>query len=460
MKIKDKVSSQKEEHLKLLSNNTNIIILDHHEIDNDMNYGNYENNIVIINSQEENYPNHALSGAGVAMKFVQGYCMEYNIPFPNKLYGLAACGIVADVMDMSDLENKQIVSTGLKYLRENNFLYKLISDAHYNIENPEPTIKDIGWVIGPNINAIIRLGTQEQKNIIFMSLILPNLLIPSSKRGEEEQQVPIFEEAVRFCKNAKKRQSNAVDKSIKLIEEDLDIKDNDKAIIYVDDDKKLTFELSGLIANKLLSQYNRPIILLRHYNDGDIDELRGSVRGKQVEGLDNLKEALNGITGVNKAEGHAFAFGLGVNKNMLNEFKAHLNLVLSKVNFNVNSYDVDLISKYNELNIPMAEIMGRDDVWCHGVEKPLAVITNISTDRYNLMGNEQQHLKIDCGNYDILFFNVPDLTTKLINGEKFDIDAIGDFSIDMAYNIGRLQFVVKDFNLKPYTKKTVWDLVF
>ena len=460
MKIKDNVSSQKEEHLKLLANGTKIIILDHHEIDNDMDYGNYKDNIIIINSQEENYPNHALSGAGVAMKFVQAYCSEYGVPFPNKLYALAACGIVADVMDISDLENKQIVVEGLKYLKEHSFLYKLICDAHYNMENPQPTIKDIGWVIGPNINAIIRLGTMEQKDIIFKSLVSPNLLVISSKRGEDDQEVPIFEEAVRLCKNAKKRQSTAVDKSIKLIEEDLEINDNDKAIVYVDEDQKLTFELSGLIANKLLSQYNRPIILLRHYTDNNVDELRGSVRGKQVDGLDNLKESINGITGVDKAEGHAFAFGLGINKDMLNEFKAHLNLVLSNVNFNVNSYDIDLLAKYNELNIEMAKIMARDDIWCHGVDKPLAVLTDVSTDDYDMMGNEQQHLKINCGKYDVILFNVPELTNKLSNGEKFDIDVIGDFSIDMSYNIGRLQFVVKDYNLKPYTKKTVWDLVF
>ena len=460
MKIKDKVSSQKEEHLKLLKNGTKIIILDHHEIDNDMNYGEYQNDISIVNSQEENYPNHALSGAGVAMKFVQAYCNEYNVAFPNKLYGLAACGLVADVMDIGDLENKQIITNGLKYLKEHPFLYRLITDAHYNIEDPEPTIKDIGWVIGPNINAIIRLGTMDQKHIIFKSLVSPTLLVLSSKRGEEEQEVPVFEEAVRLCKNAKKRQTTAVDKSIRTIEKELKIKDSDRSIVYIDDNQELTFELSGLIANKLLSQYNRPVVLLRHYVDGNIDEFRGSVRGKQVDGLDNLKDTMNGITGVDKAEGHAFAFGLGVESNLINEFKLHLNEALQGVNYDVNSYEVDLISKYNELNIPMAEIMAKDDIWGHGVEKPLAVLTDISTDDYDLMGNEQQHLKINCGKYDVILFNVPKLTQELIDGHKTNLDVVGDFSIDMAYNVGRLQFIVKDFDKKPYTVKTVWDIVF
>ena len=458
--VPDAGSSQKTEHLKLLENGMKIIILDHHEMVNDMDYGEYQNNIAIVNSQEENYPNHALSGAGVALKFAQAYCEKYGVPFPNKLYALAACGIVADVMDIGDLENKQIVTTGLKYLKEHLFLYQLIQDTHYNNEEPEPTIKDIGWVIGPNINAIIRLGTQEQKNMIFKSLVSPMLLVPSSKRGEEDQEVPVYQEAVRLCKNAKKRQTTAVDKSIRIIERELQIGDDDRAIVYVDEDQELTFELSGLIANKLLSQYNRPVILLRHFKNGDVDELRGSARGKAVEGLDNLKEALNGLTGVQKAEGHAFAFGVGVDKDMLSEFKAHLNLALDKVNFNVNLYLVDLIAKYNELNIEMAEITAREDIWGHGVDKPVSLLTDIPTDKFDFMGNEQQHLKIDCGKYDVILFNVPQLTEQLSQGEKFDLDAIGEFSVDKSYNVGRLQFVVNDFELKEYTSKTVWDLVF
>lgn len=458
--VPDAGSSQTEEHLKLMENGMDIIILDHHEYTSNYDYGIYKNQIALINSQEEQYTNHALSGAGVALKFVQAYCEKYGVAFPNKLYALAACGIVADVMDIGDLENKLIITRGLKYIPEHPFLYKLITDGNYNVEEPTPTIKDIGWTIGPNINAIIRLGTQEQKHIIFKSLVSPTLLVPSSKRGEEDTEVPVFEEAVRLCKNAKKRQTTAVDKSIRIIEDKIKIKDSDNAIVYVDEDQELTFELSGLIANKLLSQYNRPVILLRNYKNGNVDELRGSVRGKSVDGLDNLRDALTGITGVQRAEGHAFACGIGIDKNMLAEFKAHLNMVLDKVDFNVNLYLIDLLAKYNEVNIPMARIMARDDIWGHGVDKPQAIITDISTDKYTLMGNEQQHIKIDCGQYDVILFNVPDLTEKLSQGEKFDLDIEGDFSIDKSYNIGRLQFVVNDYDIKPYTKKTVWDLVF
>lgn len=457
--VPDAGTGQKEEHIKLLENGTKIIILDHHEFSNDFNYREYQENIAVVNSQID-YDNPALSGAGVALKFVQAYCSTYGVQFPMKLYALAACGIVADVMDISNLENKMIIDTGLKYIKEHLFLYGIIKKAHFNVKEPEPSIKDIGWSIGPSINSIIRLGTIEQKHIIFKALCFPNNLTITSKRGEDGTEVPLYEEAIRLCENAKKRQTTAINRSIGIIEDNIE-DDNHNSIIYIDENQDLTFELSGLIANKLLSQTNKPVILLRRFTDNKgIDEYRGSVRGKPVEGIVNLKDLIKDITGVQMAEGHGFAFGIGIDKNMLPEFKAHLNSILDNIDFNVNLYIVDLESRYNLLNKDIAEIMAKDNIWSHGVEKPLGVLTDIPTVNAEFMGNDQQHIKINCGSYDVIIFNDKSLADKLDNGEKYNIDAIGEFDIDKSYNIGRLQFIVKDYNLKDYTEQSIWDYAF
>lgn len=457
--IPDAGSSQKTEHLHLLENGTKIIVLDHHEINNDMDYGEYANDIAIVSSQI-NYPNPALSGAGVALKFVQAYEQTYGIKMSKRDYALAACGIIADVMDISQLENKRIITEGIKYISEHPFLMALIKKAHYNMENPEPTIKDVGWVIGPNINSIIRLGTQGQKHMVFLALVNPLDLVFSSKRGCEDQEVPIYEEAVRLCDNAKKRQTTAINRSIKLIEDEI-TDDGHNSIVYIDEDQDLTFELSGLIANKLLSQTNKPVFLLRHYTDNKgINQYRGSVRGKAAEGLPNLKEAIKDITGVEMAEGHAFAFGIGIDEESLDSFKLHLNSILDSIDFNVNLYMVDLISDYKKVNKNIASIMAADDIWAHGVDKPLCVLQNISTNNYEIMGDKGQHIKINCGDYDVVIFNAPDLSNKLQSGEKFNLDVVGEFDIDKAYNIGRLQFMVNDYDITKYKEETIWDYVF
>jgi len=363
-------------------------------------------------------------------------------------------------MDLSYLENKRIVDEGVKYLSEHAFLMGLIKEAHYNVQEPIPSIKDIGWVIGPNINSIIRLGTQPQKNIIFLALTTPNLLVFSSKKGHEDEQVPIYDEAIRLCDNAKKRQTTAINKSIKIIEHNV-VPDDHNSIIYIDEDQELTFELSGLIANKLLSVTNKPVILLKHYTDNKgIDEYRGSVRGKAVEGLTNLKNVIKDVTGVTMAEGHAFAFGLNVEKEAFPTFKTHLNSILDKIDFNTNLYIVDLVADYHQLNTDIGRIMAADNVWCHGVDKPQAILQNIPTDNYEVMGANGQHIKINCGQFDVVMFNVPNLVRLLEAGEKYNLNVVGEFDIDKSYNVGRLQFMVKDYEQKEHTQLTIWDYAF
>lgn len=458
--VPDASSSEKDKHLFLLEQGKKLIILDHHIIeDNDLDYGKYNDNIAIVNSQID-YQNPALSGAGVALKFVQAYSSKYKVTLPMKTYALAACGIIADVMDMSYLENKYIVSMGLKYLPEHTFLYTLICNGHYNMEKPIPTIRDLGWIIGPNLNAVIRLGTMEQKHTVFRALCNPDALCLSTKRGEEGEEVYIFEEAVRICENAKKRQTASVTRNLKIIEDEIE-DDGHNSIIYIDEDQSLTFELSGLIANKLLTKYGKPTILLKpFYNEKNELEYRGSVRSRSVEELSDFKTFVSDITGVNFAMGHSNAFGISIEKDNLVEFKAHLNSLLDKIDFHNSFYEVDLISNPSALNVAVAKTFGRDDIWAQGIEKPLAVLEDISTVNHEFMGKEQQHLKISCGKFDVIIFNCPELTKEIQEGNKYSITAVGEFGIDTSYNIGRLQYIVNDYTLTPLQEYNVMDMIF
>jgi single-stranded DNA-specific DHH superfamily exonuclease len=273
-------------------------------------------------------------------------------------------------------------------------------------------------------------------------------------------EVPVYEEAVRLCENAKKRQTTAINKSIRIIEENSRA-DEHNSIVYIDEDQDLTFELSGLIANKILSQTNKPVILLRKFTDNKgTDQYRGSVRGKAAEGLENLKDTIRDISGVEMAEGHAFAFGIGIDRESFPTFKMHLDSILDEIDFNVNLFMVDLVSNYKTVNKEIAEIMAADDIWSHGVEKPLAIVNDIPMTNYEIMGADGHHVKINCGQYDTVLFNVPELVQVLESGEKYNLNVVGEFDIDKAYNIGQLQFIAKDYELADYKEQTIWDYAF
>lgn len=211
-------SGTSEDFEKMKNKGIDCIVLDHHNYEAMLNF--YD---AIVVSSQDDYPNPALSGAGVALKFVKAYATVYKMKIPMLYYSLAACGIVADVMNMTYLENKYIVQTGLKYMVEHPFLMELIKQGHQG-ENTTPTIKDLGWIVGPAINSVIRLGSMKEKRMVFMSLVNPFMKITSDKRGTEDEETHLYLETARICMNSQKRQQAAIERSLKLWNKTLTLK--------------------------------------------------------------------------------------------------------------------------------------------------------------------------------------------------------------------------------------------
>lgn len=278
------------------------IILDHHDYEE----GDFPT--VVVNCCFEPYPNQAISGAGVVLKLCQYYCAEYgleNYDFSG-LYALASIGMVADVMDLQVLENQFIIKHGLQYILKHRFFGEMLKDRMGNLPKLV-TIKDIGWSIGPNINAVIRLGSVEEKRMLFNSMVAPMTNTVSQKRGASGEIVPLYVEMTRICKNLKAKQTRMVQGAIDIIESEVNTEHN--IICYVDENGELPFELSGLIANKLLSSYGKPVILLKHFHDYSDNTMpdcwAGSVRAKSAVGFENPKDFLTELSGVRESGGRS-----------------------------------------------------------------------------------------------------------------------------------------------------------
>ena len=82
--------------------------------------------------------------------------------------------------------------------------------------------------------------------------------------------------------------------------------------MFVTCEDKVNENLTGLIANQLMAEYQRPVILLNKFEDC----LRGSGR---TYGLPNFRQFLNDTQLVNYCEGHASAFGISVDEKKLQE---------------------------------------------------------------------------------------------------------------------------------------------
>lgn len=281
--IPDAGSNDSKQCTELNEQNTQIIILDHHEITQD------NPNTILINHHLSPKLNHALSGTGVAYKFIQAYCEKYNLDCPNYM-DMVAVSVVSDVCDLSNLENRAYLEFGLnidspEFEDEKYITNPLLKLMFHDLAKDGTTPKDVAWSVAPKVNALCRVGTQENKEIFFNGLI-----------GNGD-----IEEALGVAKKAHGLQTRSVKKIVDSLEPTLDLSNN-VIITYIDSENK---EFSGLIANKISGKYHKPTLVLREANE---NHYSGSVRSPvNVASLINKFELA-------KCQGHESACGIYIKK--------------------------------------------------------------------------------------------------------------------------------------------------
>ena len=295
--------------------------------------------------------------------------------------------MVADVMDLRDYETKELITLGANNLQD-PFIKAFVEKQSYSLKG-EVTPFGISFYIAPYINATIRMGTQDEKMLLFESMLSfkANQLIPSTKRGCKGQQETLVEQACRNCSNIKNRQTKARDTSLEIIEgiiERNNLLENPILIIQVE--KKVEENLTGLIANELMGKYQKPVLLLNKVIDNGKVFWRGSGRNSQYSKLRNLREFLQNTGLVEFAQGHANAFGISIPNERMNEFAQTVYTQLSDYDMST-CYYVDFIWNSNhaeqekDLIIKLGEL---NNIWGQGIPQPYIAIENIKVSANNL----------------------------------------------------------------------------
>lgn len=310
--------------------NIDIVILDHHNIEIEF-YDNetgkwisekeakeiklkekeriqedcYINYTITVNCHDGQYPNSDLSGVGVCQKFIEAWLELY----PNecddnckvKYLDLVSLGLICDAMSAINLENRYYMTEGLKKYCQNNELIKEIEDRHKEDMAFGRTITNIGWVIGPKINGVLRYGKdKEQIDLCKAMMGIQEDVEYTPKRKNKNDPKPDVEihslqkTMARVCDNVKARQDTSVRKFVTEIEEDIQKNNLDEnSVIFVDGTKVLEKgTVSGLVCNKIASKYFRPVVLMREF---DSTTFGGSGRGYSQSNIRNLNELLSSV---------------------------------------------------------------------------------------------------------------------------------------------------------------------
>ena len=82
----------------------------------------------------------------------------------------------------------------------------------YSLKNTV-TPTGLAWFIAPFINAVVRVGSPEERLLTFEAMLQENekKIVPSTKRGCKGQEETLVEQAIRTLTNVKNRQKNQTD---------------------------------------------------------------------------------------------------------------------------------------------------------------------------------------------------------------------------------------------------------
>jgi single-stranded-DNA-specific exonuclease len=366
----DSSSNDYEVHEELKSRGVDVLVIDHHEADK------ISENAVIINNQLCDYPTKSLFGVGMVYKFCSYMDELLNVDYADDYLDLVALGMVADMMDLRDYETRHLITRGLENIR-NPYFKGMVDKQAYSLKDGISPI-GVAFYIAPYVNATIRMGTQEEKLMLFESMLdyRGYELVPSTKRGCKGQQETRVEQACRNCTNIKNRQTKARDAALENIERIIKEKNllENKILAIKLDTFAADRNLTGLIANQLMAKYQRPVLLLNKTADG----WEGSGRGYDKSRFDNLREFLKDSGMIMYAEGHANALGVGITDEWFNSFIEYSNRELAEFDF-TPCYKVDFIFSGSDFRgMDIVEIAELKSLWGQGVDEPLVAIEHIN----------------------------------------------------------------------------------
>ena len=400
----------------------NSLIIDHHEINQP-----YPKANIIINPKKDNgYLEYDyLCAASLTYFFIQMLSKKIKNKINFKKYLIyVLLATVCDVMPLRKL-NRSIAITALK---EFKITEDQIFSELYNLSNRNNklNINDLGYFIGPIINAGGRLGksnlatellsTNNQKVIRKNSLDLINL---NNKR--------------------KKIESSILDN---IDFEKLE-KNNNQIIIY--DNPNINEGLIGIIASRLRDYFNKPSIVITRSNN----LLKASARSIYNYNIGRaIKKSLDKNL-ILYGGGHSMAAGFSLKKENLIKFKKFINGDFLKMKISTNNsffYDAEVSSTvFNKNFYNNIEKIGP---FGNGNPLPIFFFKDFKVIKTSILN--QKHIscilksKIGYSINSIAFDSFNTKIGKYLLNYKKNFNVMGQITENFWNNKKTLQLIIKD----------------
>ncbi|PIV87865.1 MAG: single-stranded-DNA-specific exonuclease RecJ [Hydrogenophilales bacterium CG17_big_fil_post_rev_8_21_14_2_50_63_12] len=341
---------------------------------------------LIVNPNQPgcDFPSKNLAGVGVMFYVLMALRAEMrkrgafdHRPQPNlaELLDLVALGTVADVVKL-DANNRLLVAQGLMRMQKGLArpgIQALFATAGRKVERAGA--EDLGFVIGPRLNAAGRLAD--------MSVGIECLLARDEATAKQ-----LAGELDRLNRERREIEADMQDQALALLD-GIQVSEGASLTLF---DPAWHQGVVGLLASRLKERHHRPTIV---FADGGDGLLKGS--GRSIPGL-HLRDALDVVDRhhpglILKFGGHAAAAGLTLRREGLDTFTAAFEAVARE---SLSAADLEkLIETDGELTpqectLENAEAI-RGAVWGQGFPAP-AFHGEFSVQSQRLVG--EKHLKL------------------------------------------------------------------
>lgn len=443
--------------LELSQQGIDVLILDHHIMDVENPYA------TIVNCMDGIYPNE-ICGTAVSWQFARAVNYKYGKSINiDEWLDLVAVATVADSMNVTIEENMFYVYNGLKNIRSNIIKEFLVAGE---VPVNDVSIEDVKFKISPNINAMIRMGSMEEKTLLLRAFIDDFEVFDYAKRGSFEiTKETIYTRAVRFCKNAKSRQDRAKEKCIESFKKTPSLL-IETPYIVIANCADANPSITGLVANELASSKRKPCICLRPSDDLGINFSAGSMRNYADSPIDNLKSVLMSTCLFEFVQGHDNSAGVGIYDYDIQKIPSVFESVLFddiKANIGSKSNKVDFALSLDNVDLPLCKSMSVFDKYTgYGFPEVTVFIADIpvNNDNFAVMGKNSKAWKVKINDdVSIVKFKLSENDELLSAMDDVDFESVETkLSMDIVctlrlnnYNgVISAQCIVKDYELHRY----------
>lgn len=345
--------------------------------------------------KSDSYPWNYLAGVGVSFKLVTALVHKSKLPLNQKRLiiekslDLVAVGTIADMVSLLG-ENRLLVKKGLQILNQSRRLglNELIKISKGN-SNKKLEAWNVGWQIGPRLNAASRLG---HANNAF-GLLTAETEIEATELANELNQRNIERQKI-------------TEEIITQVELQIDSANIPPIIIGLATAEQAWNEgVIGLVAGRICEKYYRPTLIITRIIEGDKISFKAS--GRSIEDLNLIESITEASECLDKFGGHPMACGFSIDsEENLDKFKQKItDIVSNKLAGKELSPRLRIEAELSieDVNLDLAEELSILAPYGQNNCQPKFVSYNLRVDEIVTLGFDSQHIKFRLSSADKAF---------------------------------------------------------